>query len=111
MTTTTRKPACSMCDGTGFKDYAALCIEPCDHEIPPRAHFLSTESLDALARAASIVPVIAEDRIEFGRALILQGYDPGIAAEMAATTIKDNDGALQMLARHRLRYAPKGPVT
>jgi hypothetical protein len=58
-----------------------------------------------LARAAHMVPITAEDREEFGRALILQGYSPERAAWMANGEILDNDGALQMLARHRIRYS------
>ncbi len=57
-----------------------------------------------LAHRAVMVPVILEDRIEFGRALILQGYAPARAAVMAER-IEDDDGALQMLARHRIRYS------
>ncbi|PNU06444.1 hypothetical protein [Novosphingobium guangzhouense] len=66
---------------------------------------LTPGSLIELARSAQMVPVVAEDREEFGRALILQGYAPERAAHMAAVGILDNDGALQMLARHRLRYS------
>ncbi|MYL97045.1 hypothetical protein GR702_04565 [Novosphingobium sp. FGD1] len=58
-----------------------------------------------LARAARMVPITAEDREEFGRALVLQGYTPEPAARMAVGEILDNDGALQMLARHRIRYS------
>lgn len=65
---------------------------------------LTAGSLIELARSASMVPITAEDRIEFGRALILQGYAPERAARMAFVEILDNDGALQMLARHRVRY-------
>lgn len=58
-----------------------------------------------LARAARMVPITAEDREEFGLALILQGYSAEHAARMAGGEILDNDGALQMLARHRIRYS------
>lgn len=59
------------------------------------------------ARAATTVMVRIEpcDRREFARALVLQGYDAPRAHRMAYDTsgeIKDNDGALQMLGRHRL---------
>lgn len=66
-------------------------------------------SLIELARSARMVPITAEDRIEFGRALILQGFPPERAARMAAEEILDNDGALQMLARHRIRYSEGAP--
>lgn len=58
-----------------------------------------------LARAARMVAITAEDREEFDRSLILQGYEPHCAARMAGGEILDNDGALQMLARHRIRYS------
>ncbi|KQM21919.1 hypothetical protein [Novosphingobium sp. Leaf2] len=66
---------------------------------------LTAGSLIELARAARTVPVTSDDRIEFGRALILQGYAPAPAARMSAVEILDNDGALQMLARHRIRFS------
>lgn len=71
---------------------------------------LTPGNLTELARSARMVPIIAEDREEFGRALILQGYSPDRAAHMAAVGILDNDGALQMLARHRLRYSSQVPA-
>lgn len=64
----------------------------------------SAASLLEVANATRVVPIIVEDRIEFGRALILQGYAP-LRAVLMAESIPDNDGALQMLARHRLRYS------
>ena len=60
-----------------------------------------------LARCARMVPITLDDRVEFGRALVLQGYSPARAVELA-TTIEDNDGAIQMLARHRVRYSTGG---
>lgn len=62
--------------------------------------------LATAAKAAPMVEITVEDRIEFGRALILQGYSPARAAVMAET-IEHNDGALQMLARHRVTYQGK----
>lgn len=65
---------------------------------------------DSLAEAASstkMVRVTDGDRAEFGRALVLQGYSPERAARMATTEIPDNDGALQTLARHRIRFSTK----
>lgn len=64
-------------------------------------------SVEILAQAQStlMVTVDDEDRREFARALILQGYTPVRAAELA-TTLENSDGALQMLARHRIRYSP-----
>lgn len=58
--------------------------------------------LVALAADAKMLPIIDADRIEFGRALILQGYDTSRALRMIQDEIEDNDGALQMLARHRV---------
>ncbi len=66
---------------------------------------MTAGDLIELARAARMVPITAEDREEFGRALILQGYSAARAARMAGGEILDNDGALQMLARHRIRYS------
>lgn len=57
-----------------------------------------------LARSARMVEVTLDDRIEFGRSLITQGYTPDRAAELMQT-IPCNDAALQMLARHRIRYS------
>lgn len=58
--------------------------------------------LAALAADAKMLPIIDADRIEFGRALILQGYDASRALRMIQGEIEDNDGVLQMLARHRV---------
>ncbi len=58
--------------------------------------------LAALAADAKMLPIIDADRIEFGRALILQGYDASRALRMIQEEIEDNDGVLQMLARHRV---------
>jgi hypothetical protein len=58
--------------------------------------------LVALAADAKMLPIVDADRIEFGRALILQGYDASRALRMIRDEIEDNDGALQMLARHRV---------
>jgi hypothetical protein len=66
---------------------------------------LTAGGLLEIARTTKMVPVTVEDRVEFGRALVLQGYSPDRAARMAASEILDNDGALQMLARHRVRFS------
>jgi|GEM_PF-3062247 hypothetical protein len=69
---------------------------------------LQSETVDQLlerARVTKIVAIAPQDRREFARALVLQGYDAPRAHRMAYDDrgeIKDNDGALQMLARHRL---------
>jgi hypothetical protein len=73
----------------------------------PTLNHITAGNLTELARAARMVPITPEDREEFGRALILQGYAPERAAHMACVGILDNDGALQMLARHRIRYSPR----
>jgi hypothetical protein len=66
---------------------------------------LTAGGLLEIARVTQMVPVTVEDRAEFGRALVLQGYSPKRAARMATSEILDNDGALQMLARHRIRFS------
>ena len=48
-----------------------------------------------------MVRVESVDRIEFEWALVLQGYPPHRAGQLAYE-LPNNDGALQMLARHRL---------
>jgi hypothetical protein len=48
-----------------------------------------------------MVPIERCDREEFARALVLQGYSP-TRAEKMMHELPDNDGALQMLARHRI---------
>lgn len=58
----------------------------------------------ALVKRTQMVDVINDDRVEFCRALILQGYEPERAGNLAST-LPGHDGALQMLARHRLRYS------
>ncbi|WP_062732622.1 hypothetical protein [Sphingobium abikonense] len=57
------------------------------------------------ASAARPVPVLQADRDEFCRALMLQGYSPRRALDLAQS-LDDNDGALQMLARHRVNATP-----
>ena len=69
---------------------------------PMTVSLIDAPWLVALAADAKILPIIDADRIEFGRALILQGYDASRALRMVQEEIKDNDGALQMLARHRV---------
>lgn len=66
---------------------------------------LTATGLSEIAASTRMVPISVEDRVEFGRALVLQGYSPERAAYMATTGILDDDGALQMLARHRIRYS------
>lgn len=51
--------------------------------------------------APAMVPVTLLDRVEFERALVLQGYEPERAAQLAHG-LAATDGALQMLARHRI---------
>lgn len=72
-------------------------------ELSELTHQLTVVGLTEIAQITSMVRVNVDDRAEFGRALILQGYAPDRAARMAVE-IDDNDGALQMLARHRIRY-------
>ena len=71
---------------------------------------LTAVGLLEMARSTIMVPISVEDRAEFGRALVLQGYAPERAARMAMREILDNDGALQMLARHRIRYCAQVPA-
>jgi len=52
--------------------------------------------------ATGMVPVTQDDRDQMAIALFIQGYPSGRAAHMAYVELGDNDGALQMLARHRL---------
>lgn len=59
----------------------------------------------ARTEATRMVEIVPEDRREFARALVLQGYDAPRAHRMAYVDLMDNDGALQMLARHRRGYA------
>ena len=53
-------------------------------------------------RYAKPIPIEQVDRDEFAVALVIQGFAPGRAHRMAFEEIEDNDGALQMLARHRI---------
>ncbi|KQX19373.1 MULTISPECIES: hypothetical protein [unclassified Sphingomonas] len=69
----------------------------------------SSSDLYLRARATEMVEIEQIDREEFGRALILQGYSAIRAAEMARE-LPDNDGALQMLARHRRTALPSDVV-
>jgi hypothetical protein len=62
------------------------------------------------AERTAMVPVTPEDRTELGVALILQGYAPSRAANMVKQ-MEPNDGALQMLARHRIRYSAEAPAS
>lgn len=59
------------------------------------------------ASATRPVPVLQVDRDEFCRALMLQGYSPRRALDLAQS-LEDTDGALQMLARHRVNFC--GPA-
>lgn len=54
----------------------------------------------ALARTSPMRPILPSYRDEFAVALVLQGYDLSRAHRMAFEEIEDNDGVLQMLARH-----------
>lgn len=62
------------------------------------------ELLHAASQCWPMAEVVQADRREFGRALIHQGYTPDRAAELA-TDLPYSDGALQMLARHRIAAA------
>lgn len=64
----------------------------------------SLNELVSAVRQASMVKIEEADRDEFAVALVLQGYDTSRAHRMAYEELEDNDGALQMLARHRLRF-------
>lgn len=57
----------------------------------------------AAPRETQHVPVITADRAEFCRALVLQGYGVERAINLAAE-LEETDGALQMLARHRINF-------
>lgn len=48
------------------------------------------------------VPVTLEDREQMAIGLFLQGYSAGRAGHLAFVELGDDDGALQMLARHRI---------
>lgn len=63
---------------------------------------LTVEEVAERAAATTMVEIIEADREEFAIALVLQGYAPARAHQMAFETIGLDDGALQMLARHRL---------
>ena len=77
-------------------------------ELEGHTSHLTACGLAEMASTTMMVPISIEDRVEFGRALVLQGYSPERAAYMATTGILDDDGALQMLARHRIRYSGEG---
>lgn len=51
---------------------------------------------------AGYAPVEQCDRHAMALALFFQGYSAGQACHKAFVELEDNDGALQMLARHRL---------
>lgn len=53
-----------------------------------------------------LAEVTQSDRDAMAVALVFQGYTCGRAAHMAFVELEDNDGALQMLARHRIAAAP-----
>lgn len=61
----------------------------------------------AIAKAG-IVAVSLEDRRQMAIGLFLQGYPAGRALHLAFVELEDNDGALQMLARHRVEHSPNG---
>lgn len=61
------------------------------------------------ASCSPMLPITLADRLEFGTALVIQGY-PSSQAAMMANDLEANDGALQMLARHRVRYQRGEPV-
>lgn len=48
------------------------------------------------------VPVTQADREQMAIGLFLQGYSAGRAGHLAFVELDDGDGALQMLARHRI---------
>lgn len=66
---------------------------------------LSPDEIVKRAEACRVLPVEQVDRDEFAVALFLQGYGPRRAHEIAYVELLDNDGALQMLVRHRVRFA------
>lgn len=69
---------------------------------------IALEQLRFARGATKFVEVLARDRTEMARALVLQGYTPERAFDLAVD-LPDNDGALQMLARHRIN-AGNGPM-
>lgn len=63
---------------------------------------LTAGQLAELAAQIQHVPVSLADRRQMAIGLFLQGYTAGRAAHLAYVDLGDDDGALQMLARHRL---------
>lgn len=58
-----------------------------------------------VARAGALAPHVTieqADREAMAFGLYFQGYPAGRACQIAFVELEDNDGALQMLARHRL---------
>ena len=66
---------------------------------------LTASQLFSLAQSietAGFVEVTQPDREQMAVALFFQGYAAGRACQIAFVELEDNDGALQMLARHRI---------
>lgn len=68
--------------------------------------FRELSDREMMTRRDGMVPITEADRDEFAVALLLQGYSLARAHRMAFDEIDDNDGALQMLARHRIAHTP-----
>jgi len=72
------------------------------------------DQLRERAAGTAMVEIAPADRREFARALVLQGYDIARAHRMVygdCGAVQDDDGALQMLARHRLAYSSGDDAT
>ena len=65
-----------------------------------------SEMLAVADRSSAHVPITSADRKQMALGLFFQGYPAGRACEIAFVELEDNDGALQMLARHRLSSTP-----
>lgn len=76
---------------------------------------LTPAQLFTLCDEISHVEVTDADRKQMAVGLFLQGYTAGRACHIAFVELDDGDGALQMLARHRIASSlaadPKGCPT
>ena len=61
---------------------------------------LTVNDIENRAASAPMLPIVEGDRAAFAVALKLQGYSAE-RAQQIAYELADNDGVLQMLARHR----------